>query len=91
MARKLSEEEYIRIKRTIVRKLYTNRAYRKGHLLFERLQTGVESHLVGFVKDVLKDLLKEGMVVYYGRTKHGDAYQLNPKKLREIEEIIFGG
>ena len=41
------------------------------------------------MKDVLEDLIKEGLVLHYGRTKHGDAYQLNIKKLKEIEEIIF--
>lgn len=45
-------------------------------------------HLRGFVKDVLDELLKAEIVVIYGKTKHGDAYQLNIKKLKEIEEII---
>ena len=85
------EEEYLKIRRTILRKLYTNKAYRKGHLLFERLQSGIEPHLIGFVQDVLNDLVKQGIVVYYGRTKHGDAFQLTPQKLKEIEEIMGGG
>jgi len=38
---------------------------------------------------VLDDLIKENLVIHYGRTKHGDAYQLNVQKLKEIEEIIF--
>jgi hypothetical protein len=41
------------------------------------------------VKEVLEDLIKEELVVFYGKTKHGDAYQLNIKKLKEIEEYIF--
>ena len=69
--------------------MYSNQAFKKGHLLFERLQSGIEPHLIGYVKDVLKDLIKEELVVYYGKTKHGDAYQLNIKKLKEIEEIVF--
>lgn len=89
MGKRLNDEEYFKIKRTIVRKLYTNKAFRKGHLLFERLQSGIEPHLVGFVKEVLNDLVKQELVVHYGKTKHGDAFQLNPQKLKEIEEIIM--
>lgn len=91
MGKRLSEEEYLKIKRTIIRKLYTNKAFRRGHLLFERLQSGIEPHLIGFVKEVLDDLMRQELVVHYGRTKYGDAYQLNPQKLKEIEEIIMGG
>jgi len=53
-----------------------------------RLKHGIPSHLAGFVKDVLKNLIKEEIVIYYGKTKYGDAFQLNIKKLKEIEEII---
>ncbi len=91
MGKRLSEEEYLKIKRTIIRKLYTNKAFRRGHLLFERLQSGIEPHLTGFVKEVLDDLMRQELVVHYGKTKYGDAFQLNPQKLKEIEEIIFGG
>ena len=83
-----SNKDYAAIKRNIVKKLYAYGAFTHGHLLFERLKQGIPSHLAGSVKEVLKDLMKDGIVVFYGRTKHGDAYQLNIKKLKEIEEII---
>jgi hypothetical protein len=57
--------------------------------LYERLQSGVPSHLAGFVDDVLHDLVKDGLVIFYGKTRHGDAYQLNVKMLKEIEELIL--
>ena len=88
MGRKLSETDYARIKKNIVKKLYDHGAFSKGHMLFERLQTGIPPHLKGFVKEVLNDLLKEEIVLFYGKTKHGDAYQLNSKKLKEIEAIL---
>ena len=81
--------DYLKIKRTIIRKLYAKRAFRKGHLLFERLQSGIPPHLAGFVHNVLDDLIKENIVLHYGKTKHGDAYQLNISKLKEIEEILM--
>jgi len=89
MAKKLSNQDYQKIKKNIIKRLYSNQAFSKGHLLYERLTSGTPSHLTGFVKDVLEDLIKEGLVLHYGRTKYGDAYQLNIKKIKEIEEIIL--
>ncbi|MBI2660269.1 hypothetical protein HYX07_03855 [Candidatus Woesearchaeota archaeon] len=89
MSKKLSNQDYQKIRKNVIKKLYSNQAFSKGHLLYERLASGIPPHLTGFVKDVLKDLLKEELVLYYGRTKYGDAYQLNIKKLKEIEEIIL--
>ena len=89
MGKKLSNSDYIKIKKNIIKRLYSNKAFSKGHLLYERLTAGIPSHLSGFVRDVLNDLIKERLVVYYGKTKYGDAYQLNVKKLKEIEEFIF--
>ena len=89
MGKKLSKSNYVKIKKNILKKLYSNKAFSKGHLLYERLTAGIPPHLAGFVDDVLNDLLKESLVIYYGKTKHGRAYQLNIRKLKEIEEIIF--
>ena len=85
---RLNEADYAKIRKNILKKLYAYGAFAHGHLLIERLQNGVPSHLSGFIKRVLGDLINEGIVVFYGRTKHGDAYQLNIKKLKEIENII---
>lgn len=85
---KISHEDYFKIRKTIVRKLYVKRAFRKGHMLLERLQSGIPSHLVGYVSLAVDNLVKEGIVIHYGRTKHGDAYQLNISKLDEIEQIV---
>lgn len=89
MSKRISSQEYEKIKRNIIKKLYSNKCFQHGHLLFERLQSGIPSHLIGFVKDILDDLIKLGLVLHYGKTKHGDAYQLNIEKLDEIEKIIF--
>jgi len=81
---------YNKIKRNIIKKLYSNQAFSKGHLLFERLQSSIPPHLKGLTKKVLKDLIKNEIVLNYGKTKYGEAYQLNINKLKEIEDIIFG-
>ena len=89
MDKKLSKSDYNKIKRNIIKRLYSKKAFSKGHLLYERLTSGIPPHLKGFIDNVLDDLIKEELVIFYGKTKHGDAYQLNVKKLNEIEEIIF--
>ncbi|MBI2546202.1 hypothetical protein HYV81_03410 [Candidatus Woesearchaeota archaeon] len=89
MGKRLSQSDYLRIKRNILKKLYAHKAFSKGHLLYERLNSGIPPHLAGFVSEVLQDLVREELVLHYGRTKHGHAYQLNVRKLKEIEEIIF--
>ncbi|MBI2129068.1 hypothetical protein HYU07_02410 [Candidatus Woesearchaeota archaeon] len=88
MGKKLAKTDYEKIKKNILKKLYSNEAFSKGHLLYERLMSGIPSHLKGSVEDVLKDLIKEELVSFYGKTKHGDAYQLNIKKLKEIEVLL---
>lgn len=89
MAIELAEEDYHKLKKNIIKKLYSKKAFSKGHLLYERLTTSIPSNLKGHVDGILKDLIKEGLVLHYGKTKHGDAYQLNVKKLKEIEDLVF--
>lgn len=89
VGKKLSKEDYLRIQKNIIKRLYSSQAFSKGHLLYERLTSGIPPHLKGFVEDVLKDLVKEELVIFYGKTKYGNAYQLNIKKLKEIEDIIL--
>ncbi len=86
---KLSKLDYLKIKKNILKKLYFYGAFSKGHLLYERLQAGIPPHLKGFIKYVLEKLIKEELVLFYGKTKHGNAYQLNINKLKEIEEIVL--
>ena len=88
MGRKLTAEDYARIKRNILRKLYAHHAFAKGHLLYERLASSIPAHLKGFVKDVLEDLVREELVVFYGKTNYGGAYQLNIERLKDIEECL---
>ncbi|MEA3513875.1 MAG: hypothetical protein U9R34_00175 [Nanoarchaeota archaeon] len=89
MGKRLAKSDYMKIKKNIIKKLYSQQAFRNGHLLYARLQSGIPSHLGGFVKDILEELIKERLVLFYGKTKYGNAYQLNIKKLKEIEDLIF--
>ena len=89
MRKKLNKQDYLKIRKNILKRLYSNQAFSKGHLLYERLTSGIPPHIKGYVKDVLNELIKEKLILFYGKTKYGDAYQLNIKKLKEIEEIIL--
>ena len=89
MSGKLSEADYNKLKKNIIKKLYSKKAFSKGHLLYERLTTSIPSHLKGYIDDILKELIKEELIIFYGKTKHGNAYQLNIKRLKEIEDLIF--
>lgn len=89
MGKKLNHQDYIKIKKNILKKLYSNQAFSKGHLLYERLTSRIPPHLIGFVKEILDDLIKQEIVLFYGKTKHGDAYQLNIHKLKKIEKFIL--
>jgi hypothetical protein len=76
------------IRRHVVRRLYTKKAFVHGHLLSERLLHGVPSHLRGTAKRVLAQLVREEVVLRYGPTEHGAAYQLNIERLEEIERML---
>ncbi len=86
--KKISKDDFNRISRNIIKKLYSHCAFEKGHMLYERLSSGIPSHLSGYTSFVLKYLIKQEYVKIYGNTKHGTAYQLNIKRLKDIEKII---
>ncbi len=79
---------YSKLVKTVLNKLYAHGCWNKGHLLVERLQSGVPSHLKGEVRYVVGDLIKQDLIRVYGRTKHGLALQLNIKRKKDIEELI---
>jgi len=37
MGKKLSSVDYLKIKKNVIKILYSNKAFSKGHLLYERL------------------------------------------------------
>ncbi|NQV08767.1 hypothetical protein HQ529_02865 [Candidatus Woesearchaeota archaeon] len=85
---KITEEEYLIISKTIIKKLYSVRAWGKGHLLIERFKSGLPSHYKGDVDYVVKDLMKKEIILPYGKTKHGFAVYLNKNKIKEILQIL---
>jgi len=78
-----------KVKKTIIRKLYSAGCWGKGHMLMERFKSGLPAHYQGYVTDALDELIKERIICAYGRTKYGPAFYLNISKKKEIEEMIF--
>jgi hypothetical protein len=76
------------LRKHILKKLYAYGAFAHGHLLVERLRQGIPAHSRGKAKEVLRELVKERLVLEHP-TGHGLAYQLNIAYLDRIEEEIF--
>ncbi len=72
----------------ILYKLLNNKCFRKGHMLEERVVSSVPKHERGRAKDILKQAVRQGLVLIYGSTNQGLAYQLNIQRLAEITEFI---
>lgn len=72
----------------ILYKLLNNKCFSKGHMLEERIISSVPKHERGRAKDILKNAVRKGLVLIYGKTSYGLAYQLNIEKLDEITEFI---
>jgi len=81
----LSDEQILA---ELLYKLFNNRCYRKGHMLEERVVSGIAVHFRGQAKKILKRALKDQWIVTYGKTKYGVAYQLNLGYLQEIKKFI---
>jgi len=69
-------------------KLLNNRCFRKGHMLIERVISGVPKSERGRAKSILKSAVRKSWIIIYGNTSHGVAYQLNIELLDAIVEFI---
>ena len=82
-------DERLIIKKFIVRKLYRKRMWMHKHTNINNLPRGLSNELrvSREVKKVIEDLLKE-QILLSKPTHYGLEVSLNPKKLKEIEELI---
>jgi len=81
--------EKLIIKKFIVRKLYRKRTWLHKHTNINNLPKGLSNKLrvSKEVKKTIKELLKE-QILLSKPTHYGLEVSLNPKKLKEIEELI---
>jgi cell division protein FtsL len=77
------------IKKFIVRKLYRKRMWLHKHTNINNLPKGLSNELRASkdIKKAIEDLLK-GQILLSKPTHYGLEVSLNPKKIKEIEELI---
>jgi len=83
----VKRSEYIKLSRTLVRKLYDETCFGKGSLYLDNLKRGIPPEYVGKVETVLNALVKQ-RICGKKRKEHGWKYFLNIKRLDKINEII---
>ncbi len=79
--------EHDNVSKAILRKMFYDNRIGGRHLSFEDLQRGFPSHVKGDVKNRLKKLIRENLILHHP-TSYGIQYSLNPQSLEEISEII---
>ena len=85
----IMDDKFI-IKKFIVRKLYRNRMWLHKHTNINNLPIGLSNTLRSskYVKIAIEELLKE-QILLSKPTHYGLEVSLNPKKIREIEELAL--
>lgn len=84
---KIKKSEYIKLSRTLIKKLYDEGCFGKGSIYLENLKRGIPKEYLGKIETVLNALVKQSIC---GRKKkeHGWKYYLNMKRIDKIREII---
>ncbi len=82
-------DEKLVIKKFIVRKLYRKRMWLHKHTNINNLPKGLSNKLrvSKEVKKAIEELLKE-QIILSKPTHYGLEVSLNPKKIKEIEELV---
>jgi len=83
----IKKSEYIRISRTIVRKLLDSNCFGKGSVYINTIQSGIPKHDIDKVLKVIEALVKQRICQKKKKT-HGWKYYLNMDRLDKILEIV---
>ena len=84
---KVKRSEYIKLSRTLIKKLYDETCFGKGSIYTENLKRGIPKNYISKVETVLSALIKQN-ICGRKKKKHGWKYYLNIKRLDKIREII---
>ncbi len=79
-------DEYEAIKKFILRKLLRLRMWGGKHTHIDNLPKGLAKHLYGLAKEVVKELIKKEYLLTKP-THQGTHVSLNPRAIKEIEEL----
>ena len=86
MAR-IMKSEYIKISRTLVKKLFDETCFGKGSLYIDALKKGFPNEYLDKVEPVLEALVKQ-KICGKKKKEHGWKYDLNMDRYDKIKEII---
>ena len=84
---KVKKSEYIRISRTIVKKLFDQNCFGKGSVYIHVLKSGISKKDLDKVEIVLEALIKQN-ICCKKKKEHGWKYYLNMDRYDKIKEII---
>lgn len=84
---KLSKDEYFNIKVFILRKLIMHTVVGAKHTSPDNLQKSLPKHVRGYAKEVVVDMIKEGLLLSHP-TSYGIQISLNPSKLDDIKSFL---
>lgn len=84
---KVKKSEYIRISRTIVKKLFDLNCFGKGSVYIHVLKSAIPKEDLDKVDIVLEALIKQD-VCCKKKKKHGWKYYLNMERYDKIKEIV---
>ena len=84
---KVKKSEYIKLSRTLIKKLYDETCFGKGSLYLENLKKGIPPEYINKVGIVLNALVQQN-ICGKKRKEHGRKYYLNMKRIDKIREII---
>ncbi len=83
----VKKSEYIRISRTIVKKLFDINCFGKGSAYIHVLKSGISKEDLDKVEIVLEALIKQN-ICCKKKKEHGWKYYLNMDRYDKIKEII---
>ncbi|MBI4440480.1 hypothetical protein HY638_05900 [Candidatus Woesearchaeota archaeon] len=83
----VKKSEYIRISRTIVRKLFDNNCFGKGSVYINVLKSGIPNEDLDKIEIVLDALIRQN-ICCKKKKEHGWKYYLNMDRYDKIREII---
>ena len=84
----MNDEELRNVLRaTILKKLKRRGKWGGAHTSVDKLTSGIPKHLRGLAKEVVEDMIREGLLLTKP-TSYGLEISLNPRKKAEIERII---
>ena len=84
---KVKKSAYIRISRTIIKKLFDQNCFGKGSVYIHVLKSGIAKEDLDKVEIVLEALVKQN-ICNKKKKEHGWKYYLNMDRYDKIKEII---